>query len=61
MASKRAIRRRACQGKLRHTDYDAANAALRSLVARRGDQGRLQAFQCPFCKGFHFGHVAVRL
>ena len=57
MSSKRAIRRRSCEGKHRHLSWDAANAALRSLLRRRGDQGHLQAYRCPFCRGFHFGHT----
>jgi hypothetical protein len=57
MSSKRAVRRRACQGKVRHADYNAANAALRALVRAKGEQGRLQAYRCRFCRGYHFGHV----
>ena len=60
MSSKRGIRRRSCKGKQRHLDWEAANAALRSLVTRKGDQGHLQAYHCPFCRGYHFGHTGQR-
>lgn len=60
MSSKRAIRRRACQGKQRHPDWNAANAALRSLLCRKGDQGVMRVYGCRFCGGYHFGHTGAR-
>ena len=57
MSSKRALRRRSCTSKQRHASWDAANAALRSLRSRKGDHSEMQAYRCPFCSGFHFGHT----
>ncbi len=57
MSSKRAIRRRACKGKVRHETIEAAFAARRSLL-RNGNAapGFLNAYACNFCGGFHVGH-----
>jgi hypothetical protein len=57
MSSKRAIRRRACKGKVRHETIEAAlvHTCARS-IATRGDQGPMNAYRCAFCGGFHIGH-----
>lgn len=57
MSSKRAIRRRACKGKVRHVDQVAAQTAIRALVRAKGDQGPLSPYRCRFCGGWHFGHT----
>ena len=59
MASKRRIRRRSCQSKVRHATPDAAQGAIRRLHAQKGYQGRLDAYRCRFCGGFHVGHSRV--
>ena len=57
MSSKRAIRRRSCKGKVRHLTADAASAAIHHLNMRKGWQGRMNAYRCPFCGGYHVGHA----
>ncbi|WP_295377274.1 hypothetical protein [uncultured Pseudacidovorax sp.] len=57
MSSKRRIRRKSCTGKRRFITWEAAIAAIRSLVRARGPQGPLNAYRCQFCNGFHFGHA----
>jgi len=52
MSSKRRIRRRACETKVRHLTHAAAMKHLRSL--RSPDP--LNVYRCAFCKGFHVGH-----
>lgn len=60
MASKRRIRRKACEGKQRFDSQTKATAALLSLQRDKGWQGRLNAYCCPFCKGWHYGHAPRR-
>lgn len=54
MASKRRQRRKACEGKVRHSGPDAAFAVMRALTRRRLDHGK--PYPCRFCKGWHIGH-----
>lgn len=61
MASKRAQRRRACEGKHRYDSEGQARAAIAALHARKGYQGRLRAYRCPHCNGYHFGHMPRRV
>lgn len=57
MSSKRGQRRKACVGKVRHADRDAATEAARE--ATRG-QFWLRAYRCPHCAGWHIGHPTAR-
>lgn len=57
MSSKRRIRRKACKGKVRHTDQARAWAALHALERNKGPQGPMRVYRCQFCGGWHFGHV----
>lgn len=57
MASKRHLRRKACQGKVRHLTEAHARAAIHSLHTGKGWQGHMNAYRCPFCKGWHVGHA----
>jgi hypothetical protein len=57
MASKRAQRRKECLGKIRHVNALAAYAHIRALFRTKGYQGRLNAYHCRFCNGFHVGHA----
>lgn len=54
MSSKRAKRRKACDGKQRHPDPFTANNHLFSLMMN-GEKG-LSIYHCHFCKGWHVGH-----
>ena len=49
MASKRAVRRRACTGKIHHASEGAAWAAARKTPGTR-------PYRCSFCGDFHVGH-----
>ena len=55
MASKRAIRRRACEGKHRYTTQTDALKALRHQPKGKGFGG-MHTYHCKFCQGFHLGH-----
>lgn len=54
MASKRRLRRRACEGKVRHSDKDNAFDHLRALQ-KRGYVGHV--YKCDFCGGYHVGRM----
>lgn len=56
MASKRRLRRKACEGKRRHAD----EAGARVEVAKARVRG-LHAYQCPHCSGWHVGHPPARV
>lgn len=60
MASKRRLRRKACQGKVRYTCAADAQWAMRGLHFGKGWQGYMQVYLCPFCKGYHYGHPPRR-
>jgi hypothetical protein len=61
MSSKRAIRRRACDGKTRFGSFAAASAALRRLLRSGGYDGwPMSAYPCPSCGGFHYGHTPAK-
>lgn len=45
---------KACQGKQKHNSYGAAQAAVRSVQQRLGDE--LNAYHCRYCGGWHTGH-----
>ena len=53
MSSKRAIRRRACEGKLRYASAAEAEAARKRARRRRA---LVEGYRCPFCSGYHVGH-----
>ena len=61
MASKRAKRRKACTGKVRHASQGAAVYAARMLRQKNLEMGVLHAYRCQFCGGFHIGHPPGRL
>lgn len=56
MSSKRAIRRRACDGKQRHPTAERAWAHITSLARSGLAKGTLNAYRCRFCRGWHVGH-----
>lgn len=51
MSSRRRLRRKACDGKVRH---GTESEALRTMFAMRGR--RLNVYRCSYCNGFHVGH-----
>jgi hypothetical protein len=55
MASKRKLRRRACEGKVRFESRDAAERKRR-FVYRDYNEKALNVYKCRFCGGWHLGH-----
>jgi hypothetical protein len=54
MASKRARRRKSCDGKVRHASYHDATIAARNA---KGDyRAYLVPYHCAYCRQFHIGH-----
>lgn len=60
MASKRRLRRRQCEGKVKHATAENAAIAIRKVHRAKGHQGQMHAYRCPFCGQFHVGHVQGR-
>lgn len=56
MSSKRRLRRRTCERKVRHASEQDGLAALRSL-RRSGDNDVMNVYHCRFCGGWHTGHT----
>lgn len=56
MSSKRAVRRRACDGKIRHVNE--RGAVLHAIELRKKDNADryLNIYKCKFCSGWHVGH-----
>ena len=54
MSSKRAQRRRACEGKVRHPNAEAALAHAAHL-RRLGSPVPARAYACPHCGAWHVG------
>lgn len=48
---------RACDGKAQHATREAAEHAMRALIARGAPPGRLNAYQCAHCGAYHVGHT----
>lgn len=60
MASKRAQRRRQCNGKRRHASYDNALIAVRKLRQQHGHVGQVSPYHCKHCGAWHIGHTPGR-
>ncbi|EAY0359032.1 hypothetical protein B2J38_16715 [Salmonella enterica] len=60
MASKRRLRRKQCSGKIRFASAEDAVRRIQILHRKYGHRGQLQAYHCPFCKGWHVGHAPGR-
>lgn len=58
MASKRHIRRKACEWKRSYPTREAAIDA--SIVLRRRTGSKTTAYRCPFCGCYHHGHTPTR-
>ena len=55
MASKRNIRRKSCEGKIRYISVEAALHQI-LFLHKKSYTGRLNAYHCKFCSGVHVGH-----
>jgi hypothetical protein len=61
MASKRNVRRKACEGKHKHATEAEAHSHLRSLHLAGKLVGRaMHAFKCEFCGSYHVGHIQAK-
>jgi hypothetical protein len=61
VSSKRAVRRKSCEGKTSFASYGEAAGALRAFLRKASSDGwPLSPYRCRFCNGFHFGHVPVK-
>ena len=61
MASKRRLRRNACDGEKRHPDKTRAVAHLihlKKLAMQSGFLASMRSYKCQFCHGWHVGHFA---
>ena len=58
MASKRALRRSACEGKQRFTYYRAAYVAMQMRRRQHGEV--IDQYKCQFCSGWHVGHPSMK-
>ena len=54
MASKRRLRRKACEGKVRHETLEQARLAARSTKTRDGKP--LNSYKCGYGNHYHNGH-----
>ena len=55
MASKRHLRRRACEGKKRYDTEEDANRAADYIFTYQHDD-RADVYRCDHCGAFHVGH-----
>ncbi len=57
MASKRRLKRRACERKIKHKSRGAAFAAIKAMWLRYGTGARgVQPYRCSHCGAWHVGH-----
>jgi hypothetical protein len=59
MASKRNLRRKACDGKTRYLTAQEAHKAAKS--ARRWTGDWIIPYGCQFCGGHHIGHPPAKV
>lgn len=56
MASKRRIRRKQCQNKIRFATMNEAQQHMIGMKKRTRSETYYSVYGCSFCGGFHFGH-----
>ena len=59
MSSKRRLRRKGCEGKVRHASKSDGDYAAH--LARQKYRDGLFAYRCRFCRGYHVGHRPGRI
>jgi hypothetical protein len=59
LASKRHLRRRSCEDKVRFESLASASAALRRAY-RREYRAPMTTYRCKFCGGWHYGRIPGR-
>ena len=55
MASKRKVRRKSCEGKIR---YDSIPSAMAGM--KKTSSCGLNVYKCKFCGKFHVGHICKK-
>jgi hypothetical protein len=58
MSSKRAIRRKACNGKIQYSSYEDA-LIVKKRMNSQGETS-LRVYVCNFCKQYHIGHYSKK-
>lgn len=56
MSSRRRLRLRRCEGKVKHETYANAEGAMRSADRVGRVVGRVRIYACSFCRKYHWGH-----
>lgn len=56
MSSKRRIRRKQCEHKIRHKTAQDAGLAYKSLKVKIKDNAKINIYKCSFCGFYHIGH-----
>ena len=56
MASRRHLRRKACEGKLRFDSLDEAELYAHRANVLHGNYPPIHGYRCPHCGSFHTGH-----
>jgi hypothetical protein len=59
MSSKRQLRRKQCEGKIKYPNLPEAERAARAM-SKAVKQG-LSAYKCKFCGMFHMGHTPAKV
>ena len=59
MASKRHVRRKQCEGKIKFPDQQTAERAAASHM--RAHSLWMTAYHCPHCSRYHIGHPPSRV
>ncbi len=60
MSSKRAVRRRACEGKRSYETREEARRVQGRMV-RQGEAGPLNVYHCARCGAWHVGHQPAKV
>ena len=62
MASKRAIRRKSCDGKIQYADQGTAwKVSHRLMAAKPSGTSGATPYKCQFCARWHVGHRPQRV
>lgn len=57
MSSKRGVRRKACEGKIKYPDSASAKKVIWYMKHK---DGWLNVYKCKFCHCYHIGHAPKR-
>jgi len=58
MSSKRAIRRKSCEGKIQ---YDSIKSAFKVLRVVHKNEKNMRIYKCKFCHQYHLGHYCLKI